>query len=214
MTPPPLIHLVRHGEVHNPRHVNYADLPGFRLSAVGESQAAAAGRHLAQRPLAAVVASPLERAQQTAAAIAAPHGLGVATDDRLTEWRLAQVWAGVPWADIAPDELAAYREHPWELSFSPESLAELADRVAAAARAAHARHPDHDVAVVGHQDPVQAGRLLLTGRGFDGQHDDKPRHASVISLRPGEPWRELEHWSPLSLDCDVVDCRPCSGSPH
>ncbi len=196
MTPAPLVHLVRHGEVHNPRHVNYADLPGFRLSALGERQAAAAGRHLASRPLAAVVSSPLERARQTAQAIAAPHGLDIATDDRLTEWRLSQVWAGIPWADIAPHELAAYREHPWELPFSPESLDELAARVAAAVRDAHSTHPGDDVAVVGHQDPIQAARLRLIGAGFGRQHDDKPRHASVITLQPGDPWRELGHWAP------------------
>lgn len=190
------LHLVRHGEVHNPRHVNYADIPGYRLSARGERQAEAAGRHLAGRPLAAVVASPLERAVQTATAIAAPHRLAVECDDRLTEWRLAQVWAGVPWADIAPHELAAYREHPWALDFSPESLDELADRMAAAVRDAHAAHGDLDVAVVAHQDPIQAARLRLTGRGFATQHDDKPQHASVITLRPGEPWVELRHWAP------------------
>ncbi len=190
------MHLVRHGEVHNPRHVNYADLPGFRLSTQGERQAAEAGRRLTARPLAAVVSSPLERAMQTAAAIAAPHGLDVATDDRLTEWRLAEVWAGIPWAEIAAHELAAYREHPWELPFSPESLDELADRVAAAVRDAHNFDPRRDVAVVAHQDPIQAARLHLTGRGFDVQHEDKPRHASVITLQPGDPWRELGHWAP------------------
>ncbi len=196
MKPPPLVHLVRHGEVHNPLNVNYADLPGYRLSSLGERQAAAAGQRLAGRPLAAVVSSPLERAKQTAGAIAAPHGLEVATDDRLTEWRLSHLWAGVPWADIDPDELAAYREHPWDLPFSPEPLDELATRVAAAVREAHGARPADDVVVVGHQDPIQAARLHLTGRGFEVQHDDKPRHASVITLQPGNPWRELGHWAP------------------
>lgn len=191
-----LVHLVRHGEVLNPLAVNYAALPGFRLSPLGHRQAAAAGRHLAARAVGAVVSSPLERARLTAAPIAAAHSLDVATDDRLTEWRLSDRWAGTRWSDIAAPELAAYRQHPWDLPFSPESLDDLADRMEAAVLDAAGRHPEGDVVVVAHQDPIQSARLRLTGRLLRDQHVDKPRHASVITLAPGSPWREIEHWWP------------------
>ncbi len=194
--PSALVHLVRHGEVLNPLGVNYADLPGFRLSPTGRGQAAAAALHLAGRPVQVVVSSPLERAQQTAAAIATPHGLAVATDPRLTEWRLSELWAGTRWTDISPDQLRAYRERPWDLPFSPESLADLGHRMAAAVRDAAARAAGGEVVVVAHQDPLQAVRLQLTGRGWADQHDDKPSHASVVTLTPGDPWREIGHWAP------------------
>ncbi len=193
---PPLVHLVRHGEVHNPDHVNYAALPGFRLSVRGIGQAAAAARRLAERPVAAVTASPLERAQQTAAAIAAAHGLAAGSDPDLTEWGLSEVWAGTRWSEIDPGQLEAYRAHPWDLPFSPESLAQLADRMAGAVRRLHAAHPDGDVVVVGHQDPIQAARLTLTGRALTELADDKPGHCSIITLDPGADWVERGHWRP------------------
>ena len=74
------IHLVRHGEVYNPKHVLYGRLPGFRLSDKGIRQAQAVANALADRDIVAVIASPLQRAQETAAPIAARHDLTVDTD--------------------------------------------------------------------------------------------------------------------------------------
>ena len=83
--PETVIHLVRHGQVENPRRVLYGRLPGYHLSRRGQAQADLLAGHFADAPVAAVVASPLERAQQTAAPIAAAHGLEVRTDLRLIE---------------------------------------------------------------------------------------------------------------------------------
>ena len=80
-----IVHLVRHGEVHNPGKILYGRLPGYRLSERGEQMARLTGEALAERDIAKVVASPLLRAQQTAKPIAEPHGLEIETDDRLTE---------------------------------------------------------------------------------------------------------------------------------
>ncbi len=60
------IHLVRHGEVHNPEKVLYGRLPGFRLSDNGRRQAREAGRYLSTLPIRAIYSSPLLRARQTA----------------------------------------------------------------------------------------------------------------------------------------------------
>jgi broad specificity phosphatase PhoE len=79
------IHLVRHGEAHNPQGVLYGRLSGFHLSDKGIRQAEAVADMLAQRDIVAVIASPLERAQETAAPIAARHGLPVNTDPDLIE---------------------------------------------------------------------------------------------------------------------------------
>jgi broad specificity phosphatase PhoE len=79
------VHLVRHGQVENPTGVIYGRLPGYHLSERGLLQAQAAAQRLADADIGGVWASPLERAQETAAIIATPHRLDVITDARLTE---------------------------------------------------------------------------------------------------------------------------------
>src|ERR1700678_3286549 len=85
MTEMTVVHLLRHGEVHNPGHVLYGRLPGYHLSANGRMMAVAAADFFAGRPVAAVFASPLERAQETAQPVAERLGLTITTDDRLIE---------------------------------------------------------------------------------------------------------------------------------
>ena len=70
-----VVHLLRHGEVHNPDHVLYGRLPGYHLSANGRMMAAAAADFFDGRPVAALFASPLERAQETAQPVAERLGL-------------------------------------------------------------------------------------------------------------------------------------------
>ena len=62
------VHLLRHGEVHNPGGVLYGRLPSFRLSEDGLKMAHDAAEALRGRDITVVVASPLQRAQETAAA--------------------------------------------------------------------------------------------------------------------------------------------------
>lgn len=194
-----MVHLVRHGEVDNPKHLVYADLPGFALSSRGRLQAKEAARYLSARPVVAVWSSPLERAIETAQFVAARHQLPVRVDDRLTEWQLSARWSGLVWEDLPdrlPGELEAYLEHPWELDFTPETLAALADRVADIALEMDGLYPNGDVVLIGHQDPTQAARLHLTGADHRRQNEAKPGHAAVVSLRPGTPWTELSVWEP------------------
>jgi broad specificity phosphatase PhoE len=69
-----VIHLIRHGEVHNPRHILYGRLPRFPLSAEGRLQARATGKILNEYPLAALYSSPMLRARQTARQISSQTG--------------------------------------------------------------------------------------------------------------------------------------------
>src|SRR3984885_15386702 len=85
MTEITFVHLLRHGEVHNPDHVLYGRLPGYHLSANGRMMAAAAADYFDGRPVAAVFASPLERAQEPAQPAADRLGLQIVTDDRIIE---------------------------------------------------------------------------------------------------------------------------------
>ena len=193
------IHLVRHGEVDNPKRVVYADLPGFGLSERGEAEAEAAAQHLAELGVDHIYASPLQRAQETAATIAQATGAYVENHADLGEWHLGRRWAGVAWADLPtrfPGELEAYLATPTELDFSPESTAELAQRVAGIVREAATAHPGGSVVVVSHQDPIQAGRLALLDQPLTMLQSNKPGHCDVITLEPGTPWRQVNHWQP------------------
>lgn len=193
------MHLVRHGEVENPDHIVYADLQQFELSDTGVAQARAAARYLADRPIRAVYSSPLTRAIQTATAIATPHLLEIEVVDQLTEFGLSRRWRGLRWEDLDdrfPGEVYAYLKHPWDLPFSPESLDEMGVRLESAIRGLENNHPNGELVVVSHQDPVHAARLSLAGRGFSSFWDDKPGHAEVITLEPGSPWQETARWTP------------------
>ena len=193
------IHLIRHGEVANPDDFVYADIPGFALSDRGRSQATAAGHHLADTPPRWIVSSPLDRAIETSRSIATIVGAEILIDDRLTEWGLAARWRGATWAALPaafPGELEAYLEDPTRLPFSPESLAEMADRVTAAI-AEWSTANDGDLAFVSHQDPIHAAHLRLTGKAAPRYHESKPNHGTVITLQPqGQMWRTATSWDP------------------
>ena len=79
------VYVMRHGEVHNPSKVLYGRLPDYHLSDRGREQAKAVADWLADRDITYIVASPLERAQETAAATASRHGLPINTDADLIE---------------------------------------------------------------------------------------------------------------------------------
>lgn len=193
------IHLVRHGEVENPDHVVYGRLPGYGLSERGHDQARDAARYMASSPIVAVWCSPLLRAIETAEHIASRHHVPMRIEEELTEWRLSDVWSGSPWDTLPtthPGQLERYLETPWDLPFSPESLEEAADRVANVARNARKVHPEGDVVIVSHQDPVQAALLLLTGGTLATQHVDKPMHATVYTLKHGTPWTLEARYDP------------------
>ena len=188
-----VVHLVRHGEVENPDGLVYAHLAGFGLSDGGRRQATWASAHLAAHPIRAVYSSPLDRARQTALVIARPHGLEPLLLPEVTEWALMTRWAGLPWTDLDihfPGELSAYLNDPLDLDFAPESVPELALRIGRAVDTLADRHPEQEVVVVSHQDPIQAARLQLTGQDLGRLHHDKPRHCEVISLSRSEGWRQ------------------------
>lgn len=193
------LHLVRHGEVENPDGVVYADLAGFSLSAAGRAQAAASARYLQARNPQIVISSPLDRAMETAGAIAEAIGVAVKTDDRLLEWRLSGRWAGVRWDDLPtrfPGELEAYLAAPHDLAFSPESLDEVATRMASLVMSLDSAGVE-DAVLVSHQDPVQALRMHLVGGSREAFTTGKPGHASVTTLeREGDGWREAGYWEP------------------
>ena len=80
-----VVHLLRHGEVYNPGGILYGRLPGFHLSEEGRLMAKAATGFLAGRDVVLLRSSPLDRARETAAPLAAQFGLEADIDERLIE---------------------------------------------------------------------------------------------------------------------------------
>lgn len=192
-----LVHLVTEAEVDNPDRLVCGSLSGLGLSPHGLDQARRVGRYLGPRPLVAIWSSPLERALRTAEEIAGRSGVPVRVEPRLTEWALMERWQGRRWSSIPvefPGELEEYLARPHQLRFAGETLDQLADRISSVARALDAAHPHGDVAIVSHQDPVQAARLRLLGTSLSSLQEDKPGRAAVVTLRPGTAWKVESVW--------------------
>lgn len=203
-----IVHLLRHGEVYNPDRILYGRLPGFRLSELGERQAAESAKWLAQRNIGYLVSSPLERAQQTADALAALTGLPVETDERLIE--AANEFEGRPVAGgkhlVADPANWKYLRNPLRPSWG-EPYDQIADRMTAAARAARdAACAARDAAgareavCVSHQLPIVSARRRAEGvRLF---HDPRKRQcglASVTSLTfDGDAIVGVEYFEPAA----------------
>lgn len=179
----PLVHLVRHGHVHNPDKVLYGRLPEFRLSDVGEAMAqAVADSFVANGAVVGrVISSPLLRAQQTAAPIAAAYGLTVDTDERLIE--AANDYEGQPLQSGAKDFMHPRNwwrlRNPWRPSWG-EPYTEQAARMWAAIHDAAASSPDKDVVMISHQLPIWVARMAHEGRRFI--HDPRSRECSLASV--------------------------------
>ncbi len=158
------LHLVRHGEVENPKGVIYGRLPGYNLSERGQRQAEAAAERLADRDIGAIWSSPLERAQATAQAIAARHDVEITTDERLIE--SATTLEGVGKSIMAfvrsPRHWWALR-NPWAPSWG-ETFAEIKLRMMAAIDEAVRMSGGGEVVVVSHQTPVLVARAALHKR--------------------------------------------------
>lgn len=176
-----LVHLMRHGEVHNPTGILYGRLPGFRLSAQGEKQALRVAEYLADRDIVHVVASPLERAQQTAGPIVDSHRLELVTDDRLIE--ADNKFEGLK---VAVGDGALRSPQHWPKLWNPfepswgEPYLKIAHRMLGAVQRARASAAGHEAVCVSHQLPVWTIRRFLEGKRM--WHDPRKRQCSLASL--------------------------------
>ena len=179
----PVVHLLRHGHVHNPDKVLYGRMPGFRLSDAGVAMAQAVADDLVRRdvPVARVVASPLQRAQETARPIAAAFGLDVDTDERIIE--AGNIWEGTPLPSGPKDFFnlqSLWRlRNPWRPSWG-EPYKEQVARMWAALRDAAAVTPEGDTIMVSHQLPIWVARSSFEKRPM--LHDPRSRECGLASL--------------------------------
>ncbi|WP_439957400.1 histidine phosphatase family protein [Nocardia arthritidis] len=198
-----IVHVLRHGEVHNPNGILYGRLPGFSLSVAGRAQAAAVARTLADHDIALVIASPLQRAQETAEPIAAQHDLIVRTDENLIE--AGNTFEGLR-VSVGDGALRKPR-HWWKLRdpFTPswgEPYLQIAHRMLAAVNKARVEAAGREAVLVSHQLPVWTLRRLLQGQRL--WHDPRQRQCSLASLTS-----LVYHGDTL---VDIVYSEPAGGS--
>jgi broad specificity phosphatase PhoE len=176
-----VVHLMRHGEVHNPTGVLYGRLPDFHLSDLGREMAETVGAHLGEHDVTTVVASPLDRAQETASAIACAHGLAIITDERVVEADnyFEGKTFGVGDGSLKYPKYWPKLVNPFRPSWG-EPYREIADRMLAAIGDARALAQGHEAVIVSHQLPVWIVRSKLEGRHL--WHDPRNRQCSLASL--------------------------------
>ncbi len=176
-----VVHLLRHGEVYNPEGVLYGRLPGYRLSELGEQMAQRAADALADHDIAAVISSPMERAQQTAEPIAQLHGHDIGIEplaieaDNIFEGQRVSVGDGVL------RQPATWR-HLWN-PFRPswgEPYDDVASRMRQAIVNTRERAQGREAVLVSHQLPIWIARLDAEGRRL--WHDPRSRQCNLASL--------------------------------
>ena len=194
-----VVHLMRHGEVHNPQGILYGRLPDFHLSDLGRKMAERGAEFFAERDVVHVVASPLDRAQETAAPIAARRDVEVATDGRLIE--ASNFFEG---KRFSVGDGVLRRPQVWPKLYNParpswgEPYREQVARVRAALEAARDQALGHEAVCVSHQLPIWVTRLAAEHRHL--WHDPRKRQCSLASVTSfvyvGEQLVGLEYHEP------------------
>lgn len=176
-----IVHVLRHGEVYNPGKILYGRLPDFHLSELGVQMAKAAAQALVDRNVTHVVASPLDRAQETAAPFAAQFGLETATDTRLIE--SANFFEG---KRVSVGDGALRNPRNWWVLRDPitpswgEPYLVIAQRMFSAVQAARVAAEGHEAVCVSHQLPIWTLRRYLERKRL--WHDPRRRQCGLASL--------------------------------
>jgi broad specificity phosphatase PhoE len=179
--PDTIVHLVRHGEVENPRRVLYGRIPGFHLSPDGRVMAKAAADFLAGRDVTVLRSSPLERAVETAEPMASQFGLDIEIDKRLIE-----PWNHFEGMTFGVGDGSLRRPRHWHHLWNPfrpswgEPYAEVEARMRAAMSDAAAAALGHEAVCVSHQLPIWVARRSVEGRRL--WHDPRRRECALASV--------------------------------
>jgi broad specificity phosphatase PhoE len=176
-----IVHLMRHGEVHNPLGVLYGRIAGYHLSDLGHEMAARVADALQGHPITHLVASPLERAQETATPLSQLLSLPITTDERVIEAgnKFEGKTVGVgPRAFLRPDRWWLLR-NPMRPSWG-EPYLEIAARMRAAIDDAREVARGGEAVIVSHQLPVWTARRMYEQKRY--AHDPRNRQCTLASL--------------------------------
>jgi broad specificity phosphatase PhoE len=176
-----IVHVIRHGEVENPEKILYGRQPGWRLSQRGEEMAQVIADWSKSIDLGAVHASPLQRAQETAAPIARAHSLDITTDEKLIE--AANIFEGQKF-ELGSGVLKhpsswKHLVNPWKPSWG-EPYEEQISRMLAAVFQVRDAAQGKDAILVSHQLPIWILRSAIEGRRLI--HDPRKRQCTLASV--------------------------------
>lgn len=179
-----VVHLVRHGEVNNPEGVLYGRLPGFGLTERGAKMAERVAEHLADLPITHLATSPLQRARETMAPIAARFP-DVEVMDQPLVIEAANDFEGMVFG--RGNKALKNPRNWWKLRnpLTPswgEPFTEIATRMRWAIQAAAEAAIDTggQAVVVSHQLPIWVARLAAEGRRLP--HDPRRRTCTLASV--------------------------------
>lgn len=166
---PTVVLLVRHGLTPTTGVKLPGRAPGLHLSEEGRRQAdAAAQRIAALRQVAAVYASPVERARETAMPIARARHLALRIERDLAELDNGD-WTGITLERARKrPEWEIVQQHPSGFRFpGGESFMEMQTRMAAAVERLVDRHRGGTIVAVSHADPIKAFVAHALGTPLD-----------------------------------------------
>ncbi|GAA4362221.1 histidine phosphatase family protein [Nocardioides caricicola] len=181
-TPDTVVHLLRHGEVHNPEGILYGRRDGFHLSDLGRTMAQRVADTIGDRDIVHLRVSPLERAQETAQPLAQARGLEIVTDERVIE--STNKFEGISFGEGAMTIVK--RPRLWKHLYNPfkpswgEPSATIVARMMAAVEDARKAAVGHEAVIVSHQLPIWTTRLHVEGRRQ--LHDPRRRECTLCSL--------------------------------
>lgn len=189
MTAATIVHLIRHASYGLLGHTLAGRSPGHHLSLQGQREAAALADDLAACRLEAVVAGPLERAQETAAPIAARHRLIVASNPGFDEIAFG-AWTGRRFDELAelPDWQAFNRFRGVAVVPGGESMLAAQARAVTALMRLRADWPGAEIAVVSHADVLKSVLASLLGMPLDlcRRLEIAPASRSVVALHDND----------------------------
>ncbi|WP_309127560.1 histidine phosphatase family protein [Microbacterium sp.] len=199
------LHLVRHGEVHNPHQVLYGRLPDYHLSDAGRGMAQAAARHVLSlgRPVTELRCSPLERTQESAEPFTELFGLTAVLDERVIE--PTNVFEGTRMRRALRDPRNWRHLRRPSLPSWGEPYVAVAERIRSAMDERWDAAADGDIVFVSHQAPIWITHLSVAGLPL--RHDPRTRRCSLSSVtsfeRVGDVWREVDYAEPASAGIDL-----------
>ncbi|MFB5629047.1 MAG: histidine phosphatase family protein [Nitrosarchaeum sp.] len=151
---------LRHGQAkNNIERILTGRTPGIPLTEKGIEQAEKAAKFLEHMNVSAIYSSPIERAKHTAEIVGKHNSLDVTIDDRLIELDMGK-FTGVPYDDIFTSHGNVFMKfYNGELEIAHngvETFSEVKKRVLGIVDHVVEKHPDENVVLVTHMDPIKA----------------------------------------------------------
>ena len=151
---------LRHGQAkNNTERVLAGRTPGIPLTEKGIDQAEKAAEFLEEMNISAIYSSPIERAKDTAEIIGKHNSIDVRIDDRLIELDMGK-FTGVPYDEIFSSHGNVFMKfYKGELEIAHngvETFADVKKRVLGIVDHVIENHPDENVVLVTHMDPIKA----------------------------------------------------------